>query len=98
MRAFLLLNYVCKYKMTLIRCVSVKDVNEAKSFEQNFFQNKLSPLEIRGIASIQLFRERLSDKVHTTASKGIVGSFESTVFQRNLIKWKERSLTYVSEC
>ena len=86
MRAFLLLNYVCKYKMTLIRCVSVKDVNEAKSFEQNFFQNKSNPLEIRGIASIQLFRERLSDKVHTTTSKGIVGSFESTVFQRNFDK------------
>ena len=51
MRAFLLLNYVSKDKMTLIRCLSVKAVNEAKSFEQDFFQNKLNSLETRGIAS-----------------------------------------------
>ena len=37
--------------------------------------------------SIQLFRERLSDKVHTTTPKGIVGGFEFTVFQRNLEEW-----------
>ena len=36
-----------------------------------------------------LFRERLS---------GIVGGFESTVFQRNLKEWQERSWTYVCEC
>ena len=33
---------------------------------------------------IQLFRERLSEKVHETIPKGIVGGFESTVPQRNL--------------
>ena len=48
----MLLNYVSKDKMTLIRCLSVKAVNEAKSFEQDFFQNKLNLLETRGIASI----------------------------------------------
>ena len=31
---------------------------------------------------IQLFRERLSEKVHATIPKGIVGSFESTVLQK----------------
>ena len=33
---------------------------------------------------IQLFRERLSEKVHATMPKGIVGGFEFTVLQRNL--------------
>ena len=36
---------------------------------------------------IQLFRERLSDKVHAATPKGIVGCFEFTVFQRNLKEW-----------
>ena len=35
-------------------------------------------------ANIQLFRERLSEKVHATIPKGIVGGFEFTVVQRNL--------------
>ena len=34
--------------------------------------------------SIQLFRERLSEKVHATIPKGIVGGFGFTVLQRNL--------------
>ena len=33
---------------------------------------------------IQLFRERLLEKVHATIPKGIVGGFEFTVLQRNL--------------
>ena len=33
---------------------------------------------------VQLFRERLSEKVHATIPKGIVGGFECTVLQRNL--------------
>ena len=33
---------------------------------------------------LQLFRERLSEKVHATIPKGIVGGFEFTVFQRSL--------------
>ena len=32
---------------------------------------------------IQLFRERLSEKVHATIPKGIVGGFKSTVLQRS---------------
>ena len=34
--------------------------------------------------NIQLFRERLSEKVHATVPKRIVGGFEFTVLQRNL--------------
>ena len=34
--------------------------------------------------SIQLCRQRLSEKVHATILKGIVGGFEFTVLQRNL--------------
>ena len=37
-----------------------------------------------GVQHIQLFRERLSEKVHVTSPKGIVGGFEFTVLQRNL--------------
>ena len=33
---------------------------------------------------IQLFREKLSGKVHATILKGIVGGFEFSFFQRNL--------------
>ena len=33
---------------------------------------------------IQLFRDRLSEKVHATIPKGLVGGFEFTVLQRNL--------------
>ena len=33
---------------------------------------------------IQLFRERLSEKVHATILKGIVGGFKFTVLYRNL--------------
>ena len=36
------------------------------------------------IAIIQLFRERLSEKVHATIPKGIVGGFGFTVLQGNL--------------
>ena len=42
---------------------------------------------------IQLFRERLSEKVHATIQKVIVGGFEFTVLQRKLIEWKERPWT-----
>ena len=36
------------------------------------------------MAVIQLFRERLSEKVHATIPKGIVGGFKFTVLQRSL--------------
>ena len=39
---------------------------------------------------IQVFQERLSEKVHATIPKGIVGGFEFNVLQRNLKEWHER--------
>ena len=47
---------------------------------------------------IQLFRERLSEKVHATIPKGTVGGFVCPVFQRKLKEWHERPRTYVREC
>ena len=47
---------------------------------------------------IQLSRERLSEKVHATIPKGIVGGFVCPVLQRNLKEWQERPRTYVGEC
>ena len=50
-------------------------------------------------ARIQLFREKLSEKVHATMPKGIVGGLhEFTVLQRNLQEWHERPWTYVYNC
>ena len=46
---------------------------------------------------IQLFQEMLSEKVHATIVKGIVGGFVGTVLQRNLKEWYGRPLTYVCE-
>ena len=51
-----------------------------------------------GRPGIQLFRERLSEKVHATIPKGIVGGFKFTVLQRNLKEWQERPWEYVYEC
>ena len=50
---------------------------------------------IMHVQHIQLFRERLSEKVHATSPKGIVSGFEFTVLQRNLKEWHERPQTYV---
>ena len=47
---------------------------------------------------IQLFRERLSEKVHATIPKGIVGGFEFTFLHRNLKEWHLRPWAYVCEC
>ena len=61
------------------------------------FSFLLSPCNGPRIAYIQFFRERLSEKVHATIPKDIVGGFEVTVVQRNL-KEEERPSTYVCEC
>ena len=47
------------------------------------------------ISCIQLFRERLAEKVHATMPKGIVGSTEFTVLQRHLKEWHDRPCKYV---
>ena len=40
--------------------------------------------QLLNLVRIQLFRESLSEKVHATIPKGIVGGFEFAVLQRNL--------------
>ena len=50
------------------------------------------------LQNIQLLREKLSEKVHATIPKSIVGSFEFTVLQRNLTESHERPWTYLCEC
>ena len=40
---------------------------------------------------VHLFRERLSEKVHATIPKGILGGFEFTVPQKNLKEWHEKA-------
>ena len=47
-----------------------------------FFKNLISTTLVN--FRIQLFRKRLSEKVHATILKGIMGGFEFTVLQRNL--------------
>ena len=47
---------------------------------------------------IQLFQERLSEKVQATISKGIVGDLEFTIFQRNFKELHEKPWTYVCKC
>ena len=41
---------------------------------------------------IQLFRERLSGKVHATILKGIVGGFEFSFFQTNLKELAQKAM------
>ena len=55
--------------------------------------NKLA--NVRRDLYIQLFRERLSEKVHATIPKGIVGGFEYTILRRNLKEWDEKPRTNV---
>ena len=43
---------------------------------------------------IQLFRKRLSEKVHATIPKGIVGGFEITVLHERMAR---EAMDYVSE-
>ena len=54
----------------------------------------------RGFSSffIQLFRKRLSKKVHATIPRGIVGGFEITVLHRNFERMAREAMDYVSEC
>ena len=47
---------------------------------------------------VQLFRKRLSEKVHATIPKGIVGGFEITVLHRNFERMAREAVDYVCEC
>ena len=62
------------------------------------YEISVAPSAISDIQCIQLFQERLSEKVHATIPKGIVGGFEFTVPQRNLREWHERPWIYVCQC
>ena len=58
-------------------------INYGKFYRNQYSLPAVSRLARRGeqwlhVCNIQLFRERLSEKVHATIPKGIVGSFEFT--------------------
>ena len=59
--------------------------------------NKKLTLEI-AYTCIHLFRKRLSEKVHATIPKGIVGGFEITVLHRNFERMAREAVDYVCEC
>ena len=61
------------------------------------FSDKDDNLRLKTLAHTAISR-KVSDKVHPTTSKGIVGGFKFTVFQRNLKEWQERQWTYVCKC
>ena len=70
-------------KIMLIACLSIESLNIIfleLQVRQNMTEN------------IQLFRERLSEKVHATIPKGIVGGFEFSVLQRNLKELARKAL------
>ena len=46
---------------------------------------------------LAIVRKRLSEKVHATIPKGIVGGFQFSVFKTNFKEWQERPRTYVCE-
>ena len=52
-------------------------------FQKDISQKISRELRFWPWLNIQLFREKLSEKVHATIRKGIVGGFECTVLQRN---------------
>ena len=63
----------------------------------NIFNQLICEFQVANIKCkcIQLFWERLSEKGHMTIPKGIEGSLESTVLQRNLKESHWRPWTYV---
>ena len=53
---------------------------------------KEEPIQVHVCWCIQLFRERLSEKMYATILKGIVGGFEFTVLQRNLKELAQKAM------
>ena len=45
-----------------------------------------------------MFRKRLSEKVHATIPKGVVGGFEITVLHRNFERTAREAMDYFSGC
>ena len=58
--------------------ISCKELKNAQIAQVNQL------FQLLNLVRIQLFRESLSEKVHATIPKGIVGGFEFAVLQRNL--------------
>ena len=56
------------------------------------------PRRRRSKPSIYSYFEKVSEKVHGTILKDIVGGFEFTIVQRNLEEVHERPRIYVCEC
>ena len=76
--------------------IEPQGVSPEKSSDTSFLRKRIYCMQFPS-SDIQLFRERLSEKVHATIPKGIVGGFEYTILQRNLKEWHERPWTYVCE-
>ena len=60
-------------------------------------KHRLNSLIRLSYRCLQLFRKRLSEKVHATIPKGIVGGFEITVLLRNFERMAREAMDYVSE-
>ena len=56
----------------------------------NYSREAQVPRVVLATYNIQLFQERLSEKVHGTIPKGLVGGFEFTVLQRILKEWHKK--------
>ena len=69
-----------------------------EDFTVNYERNITLKRPAAKITHIQLFRERLSERVHAIIPKGIVVGFEFTLLQRNLKECHGRPWTYVFEC
>ena len=88
----------------VIRFLSNEEVKERRTYGLYVREKVLLPLFSKWDQYdwkrdvIQLFWERLSEKVHATILKGILGDFKCTVFQRNLKESYGRPLIYVCEC
>ena len=67
--------------------MSVQVVHKFCLFRKHLSVSRNRSFSHTGTKKIQLFRDRLSEKVHATILKGIVGGFECTVLQRNLKEW-----------
>ena len=81
---------------------NVSKILDFKSSSEQIFFRKLSlgsPVYCETFNdNMQLFRGRLSEKVHMTILRGTAGGFEFTLPQRNLKEWHERSWTHVCKC
>ena len=86
----------CELTVTLIP--TLRPTSTLAQFTTSTTEAPLRLLHLYYNLAIQLFRKRLSEKVHTTTPKGIVGGFEIIVFHRNFERRALEAMDYVSEC